>query len=243
MWNDGFNIETEIFWCGAYAWEPASMRIWVRACRNARVIVDVGANTGVYALVAKALNPAARIYAFEPLARIHQRLVENAALNRFDIVCRAEALSNYDGEGRMFDLPADNVYGATLNRDMYIGETLPSIARPVTVRRLSTFLDETGVIPDLLKIDVESHEPEVIEGLGAALEHRPSMLVEVWHDGEHGGLEMGKRVEATVAGRGYLYFRLDDTHGPVREEHIGRPGRGYSNYFICTPEAARSLGL
>jgi hypothetical protein len=69
------------------------------------------------------------------------------------------------------------------------------------------------------------------------------MLVEVWHDGEHGNLHMGKRIEAALAGKGYLYYRIDEQRGPLREWHIGKPGSGYSNYFLCTEAAARRLEL
>ena len=242
--NDAFDVETDIFWRGAMnGWEGTSLRLWARASRDARVIVDVGANTGIYAFIGKAVRPDARVYAFEPIARIHRRLVENNALNGFDVVCRPEAVSNYDGRGSLFDLPADHVYTATLNRDMH-GGTLPSIETPVAVVRLSTFLESENAVPDLIKIDVESHEPEVLEGLGVCLDrHTPSLLVEVWRDGEHGNLHMGERIEAAVHGKGYVYYRVDESHGPVREEHIGGPGRGYWNYFICTETVARNLGL
>jgi FkbM family methyltransferase len=244
LMNDAYPVETDLFWRGAMnGWEGTSLRLWARACRDARVVVDVGANTGVYAFIAKAVRRDARVYAFEPIARVYRRLVENNALNGFDVVCRAEAVSNYDGEGRIFDLPVDHVYTGTLNRNMY-GDGLAAIETSVPVVRLATFLDRENAVADLIKIDVESHEPEVLEGLGVRLERdRPSMLVEVWHDGEHGNLHMGERIEAAVAGKGYLYYRVDDALGPVREPHIGRPGRGYSNYFICTEDVARRLAL
>lgn len=245
MRNDAYFVETEIFWRGLMdGWEASSLRVWAGACRDARVVVDVGANTGVYAFIAKCVRPDARVYAFEPVARVHRRLVENNALNGFDVVCRPEAVSNYDGHGRLFDLPVDHIYVATLDRDMAEGP-LTSVERPVPVTRLDTFLEREKVIPDLIKIDVESHEPFVLAGLGDLLgRHRPSLLVEVWHDGEHGGnLHSGARIEAAVAGKGYVYYRLDEELGPVREEHIGRPGVGYSNYFICTDDVARRLEL
>jgi FkbM family methyltransferase len=242
LMNDAYQIETDLFWRGAMnGWEGTSLRLWARACREARVIVDVGANTGIYAFIAKAVRPGAHVYAFEPIARVHRRLVENNALNGFDVICRAEAVSSYDGEGPIFDLPTDHLYTGSLNKKLYGGE-LPAIERSVPVIRLDTFLDRENVVADLIKIDVESHEPEVVEGLGARLERdRPSLLVEVWHDGEHGNLHMGERIEAAVAGKGYVYYRVDHDLGPVREEHIGRPGRGYSNYFICTEDVARRV--
>jgi FkbM family methyltransferase len=75
-------------------------------------------------LVAKALNPAALVHAFEPLVRIHKILEENLHLNNnlnapHIIKAHRLALSDYSGTGEMFDLPVEHMYTATLNRDVH----------------------------------------------------------------------------------------------------------------------------
>jgi tRNA1(Val) A37 N6-methylase TrmN6 len=42
------------------------LALWIKLCRQSETILDVGANTGVYALVAGAVNKKAKIFAFEP---------------------------------------------------------------------------------------------------------------------------------------------------------------------------------
>src|SRR6185369_1528373 len=55
MRHHGTQIENEVFWSGLFGrWEGASLRAWVAAARSARAILDVGANTGLYALAAGA---------------------------------------------------------------------------------------------------------------------------------------------------------------------------------------------
>ncbi|HEX8154625.1 MAG TPA: FkbM family methyltransferase [Thermoanaerobaculia bacterium] len=240
----GYTIETDIYWRGLFnGWEAASLRLWADLSERSRTIVDIGANTGIYALIAKTLNPSARVYAFEPLARVYEKLVENVRRNAYDIHCRLEAVSNYDGSGEMFDLEHEHVYSVALDRDVNTGSN-EGVRRAVGVVRMDTFIARENIAPDLIKIDVESREPEVIEGLGAYLAaSRPTMLVEIWHDDEHGRLEIGSRVEALVRGKGYRYFRVDEERGAIASEHIGAPGRGYSNFLICTEEVARSIGL
>ena len=236
-------IENELFWRGVFGgWEASSLRLWTELAERAQVIVDVGANTGIYALLAKTVNPSARVFAFEPIQRAYEMLQANARLNGYDIDCRLSAVSNYDGVGEMFDLDIDNIYHVALDRDVHHGDV---VRRKVDVVRLDTFLRQQNVEPDLIKIDVESREPEVVEGLGAYLgERRPALLVEVWHDAEQqGDLHIGSRVEALVSGKGYRYWRIDEERGPVAAEHIGMPGRGYSNYLLCTEEMAREIGI
>jgi FkbM family methyltransferase len=235
-------IETEMFWEGIVnGWEKTSLTLWLKLARRAKIIVDAGSNTGIYALAAEAVNPDATILAFEPMPRIHQKLINNCALNGSRIICERAALSNYDGDATMYDLPNSNhTYGGTLNKNLYatgLG------ASPITViaRRLETILTEQHLQRlDLLKIDVESHEPAVIEGLGKKLfEFRPSMIVEIWND------EIGQKVEAIIARCGYRYYATDD-QGPferrpsIRQRANGRP---FTNFFLCAEDVARDLNL
>src|SRR5713101_2751945 len=68
-------IENDLFWRGyGRGWEGMSLRIWRRLARHAHSILDIGANTGVYSLAAKCVNPAATIVAFEPVERVYRRL-------------------------------------------------------------------------------------------------------------------------------------------------------------------------
>ena len=61
---------------------------------------------------------------------------------------------------------------------------------------------------DLMKIDVETHEPETLEGFSDYLSiFRPAMLIEILNN------EIGARVEKLVNGLGYLYFNIDENNG------------------------------
>ena len=66
-------------------WEKESLKIWKELCQTSDVILDVGANTGVYSLVAKAANPESRVIAFEPVKRTFDRLEHNNNINGFDM--------------------------------------------------------------------------------------------------------------------------------------------------------------
>jgi hypothetical protein len=79
--HHGYMIENELFWKGLQGWEKVSMEIWTRLCRRSSTILDIGANTGVYALVAAAVNPDAQVTAVEPVARIFHKLQANISLN------------------------------------------------------------------------------------------------------------------------------------------------------------------
>ena len=68
----GYFLENEIYFYGLEGGhEKLSMKIWIEYCEkfNPQQVYDIGANTGIYGLVAKALNPSTEVSFFEPIAK------------------------------------------------------------------------------------------------------------------------------------------------------------------------------
>lgn len=82
MFHFGAQLENDLFWAGyGNGWEATSLRLWARVAAYSQTIFDVGSNTGVYALAAKAVNQKADVFAFEPVISIAEKLERNIALN------------------------------------------------------------------------------------------------------------------------------------------------------------------
>jgi FkbM family methyltransferase len=240
--NHGSDFETSIFWTGVTGgYEKRSMAVFMELCKHSRVILDIGANTGVYSLVAKAVNPDSKVYSFEPMKRVFNKLVANTQINNFDIACKEVAVSSYDGEAQMFDLPSsEHTYGGTVNKNLYSPD-LAVVPLVVQAKKLSTIIKEENLSRvDLIKIDVESHEPEVLQGMGEYLKlMKPTILLEIWND------EIGRRVEELLQGLDYLFFSTDEVTPFRQENHIGnpRPNSGSWNYLVCSQQIADNLNL
>ncbi|MES2732835.1 MAG: amino acid adenylation domain-containing protein [Bacteroidota bacterium] len=160
------------------------------------VIVDVGANIGMFSLYAGLhLRGAATIYAFEPVEEIFDLLVANADLYKLQVKAFQEGLSNVEQEvtftyypnntalsGRYGDAEHDKqmVRQAIQNRtvdgehfsdesvDLLVEERVSSTQVTCLMRRLSDVIREEGIARiDLLKIDAEKSELEVLEGIEA----------------------------------------------------------------------------
>lgn len=235
--HHGFLIENEVFWSGLEkGHEKVSYDLWKKLVRNSRVILDVGANTGIYSLIANALNPEAKIFAFEPVKRVFEKLEENRRLNGFGFMPIEKALSNYDGDAVIFDTEAEHTYSVTVNKNLKSADRM--IETAIRVERLDTFIEVAGLDGiDLMKVDVETHEPEVLEGMGEYLrKFAPPMLIEILTD------EIGQKVEDLVSNNGYYYFNIDERAGSIRKvEHIGKSDQW--NYLLCSPDTAKQLGL
>ena len=233
----GYPVENGLFWGGiSRCWESVSVGLWIRLSRNANVILDVGANTGVYALIAACLQPEAEVYAFEPVPRVFDRLETNRQLNGYSIHCVRAALSDHSGTAVIYDSGDEHIYSASVNRNVNEA-TRPVVPVEIPILRLDDFASEhhLGKI-DLVKIDVEMHEREVLRGFGRYLrDHRPTILIEIRDE------DVAAGVEEQVSGLGYLYFNIDERAG-VRE--VSRLGASdYFNFLLCSEETATSLGL
>ena len=238
MHHYGYELENAVFWEGLEdGWEKTSVGLWSRLASDASVILDVGANTGVYSLIAKAVNPEATVVAFEPVERVFSKLEHNVEINGFDVLCLPFAASNSDGEATVYDLPTEHVYSVTVNKNIH-DPAVDVIPTTIRTTRIDSVIEQyqLGSI-DLLKIDVETHEPEVLEGLGKYLrEFRPTMLIEILTD------EVGRRVEAALEGCNYVYFNIDEDLDAVRLVTQITKSDCY-NYLVCDRKIAVNLGL
>lgn len=135
---------------------------------------DIGAAVGTYSILAA--KKSKHITAFEPEPTNAARLRENADLNDLDnITVREIALSATNGTTQM--KTSDGAVGAGAHHVDSKGEF------EVTIQR-GADLDSPN--PTVIKIDVEGHEVEVLDGLGEKLETCETIFIEVH---EHMGVD------------------------------------------------------
>lgn len=239
IYSAGFVEENELFWEGIEnAWEKKSIELWRKMTKDANIIIDVGANTGLYSLVAKAENPSAQVIAFEPLEEVMAYLKKNNALNNFDIQYHTKALSYYNGKAKVYlKKGEDFAYSVTVNKSLLSNNT-PQREEEIDCLRLDSFIEEKKIPHiDLMKIDVETHEAEVLEGMGKYLEeYRPDMIIEIWDK------DVAKKLNTIFSNLDYLYFDIDDKNDKIIQRETIIPSM-YWNYLICKRKTAQKLGL
>lgn len=237
MNQKGYDVENTLFWRGTKGcWEKVSVGIWIRLSGVSKMIFDVGANTGAYALIAKAASPDAVVYAVEPLKMISERLEANIALNKMDIKCIPFAMSDFDGVAKVYLDSLDHIYSVTVNKNLSPAN-VPVHEVEIQTKKMSTLIEDEKIeFIDLIKIDVETHEPEMLRGMGDYLRKwKPTLIIEILTD------EVGQSVEQILSGMDYLYFNVDENQGIRQVDHIGKSD--YYNYIICSAEKAKFLNL
>lgn len=153
--------------------EPWTLE-WIAGFREGDVMVDVGANVGMYTIWA-ARTRGARVIAFEPEAQNYALLNRNIQLNGLAGRVTAYCMGLSDRPGYTALHMADLRAGASCHS---VGEALDFRHEPMAVRFtqgcIAATLDElvaSGVVPapHHIKVDVDGFEPKVIAGARATL--------------------------------------------------------------------------
>lgn len=143
------------------------------------VLIDVGASTGCYSLLA-AHHPGLTVYAFEPVPLTAEVLRENVRLNGLEdrVHVYQMAVSNYNGMGVLHSVKAWGGSGISMI------DGTPAWHKdcdhlPIPVTTLDTFCAAHNIAPDFIKIDIEGNEKAVLHGARRTIEtYQPRMLFE-----------------------------------------------------------------
>lgn len=228
-------IENSYYWAGLHGHEPECVGPWIELARSARVVLDIGANTGAYSLICCAVNRSVSVHAFEPIARVAARTTRNVQLNPgFQIQVHQAAVSTTSGVAMISDPGGENCYSASLDPQFLSGAKTQYEVRVVSV---DDFVDHQGLSAvDLVKVDVEGFEEFVLDGMSRTIErYRPSLLVE-YLPTQRGGLR--QKVSGLMAA-GYALFHLT-REGPVRTTNAG-PSQHSKNVVLVPEERLPAL--
>ncbi len=234
-------------------WETGSLAAWAALLPKQGTVVDVGAYTGLYSLIAARAGPACTVVAVEPHPRNAARLLHNLSLNPGAEVEVAE-LALSDDEGRegttQLTLPArgDISDVASLMRpfseahyDLEYGQ------QQVRCTTLDTLLGSRSSGPlRLLKIDVEGHELAVLRGARKTIERdRPAVICEIvdWEvftvlrplSIERFPSQEGE-IEELAEELGYAIYLIGQ-RGALRVDSVRSSPDGIANYLLL-PKAS-----
>lgn len=156
-------------------------------------IFDVGGFMGVSSLLfSRMISQQGRVYCFEPNIENIIRIRKNLSLNPEEsqhISVVPMALGKDKGKVCMLmSSSVDNGHSSTSQIKEAYGTTIPHrqllslqfFEQNVQVQTLDNFITETGVVPDIIKVDIEGAEYWFLEGAQKALrEYRPYLFIEL----------------------------------------------------------------
>lgn len=177
---------TKILFCSQpflnthYAFEFETIKRFKQLAQKSETILDVGANIGLFSLIASAVNPRAKIHAFEPTPNTYRILKENIDLNKSkNITLHKLALSNTNGHVQMVSPKEAKLAGYDDSFNQISHTDSPS-ATTTRSQRLDEFVKENNIRKiDLIKADIEGAEKLLFEGgLETLKNDRPYIIFE-----------------------------------------------------------------
>ena len=213
--NEGYQIENEIYWKGIEGGlEGKSMELFCLILQiiKPKVIWDIGANTGTYGIIAKAISPDSSIYFFEPLTKAIEIIKANCEANNFKLNILNIALGDYNGVGELFLPKGKNItYGVTVNKNT-VNNKLSFDKLFIQVKRADTLINNNNIEkPDFIKMDVESYEPNVLRGFGSILPLNCIYLIEILNE------ESVVCMNEFLSSKNFIFFNIDDKNKKFRE--------------------------
>lgn len=185
---------------------------------------DVGANMGLYAVICAGMFSPGSVVAFEPTPSTAAVLRKIVRKNDLDVDVVEAAVGERAGRAVLHLSTTSDA-----SNSMVVGfkESHGSIEVPTLT--LDDFTRRAGSDPNVMKIDVETFEPEVLAGAAATIRRsRPYIVIEVLN---RRGRDHGEEITRAMAPHGYSYYPLgaapDWQPRTTIEGAIGTPHRDW----------------
>ena len=214
------------------------------------VFVDIGSNLGWYALLAASLNSNSKVFAFEPVDAVREKLQQNLKKNGYwNTVVESCALGttshtaqiwSYSGNDGMHTLHPVEGWGAKPSHEVRI-EVLDDYTK--------LFCDQD--LPILVKLDVEGSEMDVLRGGVSLLKvENVQMIIEVNENMLLAGGSSAEELFAFLRSYGFFGFWISpDSVLIAQTANLPLPHRGKlptlegANYFFTKNPESISLKM
>ncbi|WP_447603648.1 FkbM family methyltransferase [Nitrospira sp. Nam80] len=217
------------------AYEPLVMKYARTVLEPGSVVVDVGANVGLFALGIIDMVPESFVHCFEPSPVPYhclERTIRHNALGH-RVRLNPVALSETQGTVDFFVHDQDKSAYDGIRDTGWMG---PTLRTSVTAMSLDGYLDSVGVTRvDALKIDVEGGELLVLKGAVQTLRrHRPIVILEIAQVNLDAYGLLVDDIYEFFQGLGYSVHRIDGSL-LTREQYMLSTTMEYE--FVARPSA------
>lgn len=175
-----------------------------------RVIFDGGAFKGLWSQEVAHVFPGAQIVLVEPNAHVHASIRRTIAHIQPPPRLVAAALGERPGRATL------NIYG---DAELATGASLLELAvgkarnaLEVEVQTIDGVAQQTGLLPDLLKLDLQGAELAALRGATRALQHAEVALIEFGCLEAYSGRTTPRQLLDYMGDHGYALYDIVDLH-------------------------------
>ncbi|WP_421658997.1 FkbM family methyltransferase [Leptothermofonsia sp. ETS-13] len=166
------------------SYEENVTEVFLKYLKSDTCFLDIGANIGYYSLLAASQCPEGKVFSFEPDETNFRYLKTGIIYNRFDSAIQAYNLAASDRNGSIYlyevSCPANSGAKVTAkdkeSLNPYVKTENPQF-QLVEAVQLDSFL--AGKRIDIVKLDIEGHEPFALLGMKEILiQNKPVIITE-----------------------------------------------------------------
>jgi FkbM family methyltransferase len=206
MYSEGKDsIASRAYFSDAYSNDPAMAKALSALFLDAKSFYDIGANSGLYTLMAMKHPNLEEIHAFDPVPQVFRYLEKNIKINGLGAAKAHKVAIGRETGHTIFRIPQGILLpvGSSHQGSKKVFNDSKAIEVDVEMQTIDSFVERGHLPPDIIKIDTETTEPDVISGGKKTITtHRPSIIAEVLTD------EVAKHIQVFFKPLNYSFFHL-----------------------------------
>lgn len=158
--------------------EKTEMTLTAALLKPGMTVIDVGANVGVYSILAeKRVGKKGHVWAFEPSRESFERLLRNLELNECQNVNPVQ-IGLSDQPDSSAALLSDRGYGDAYRYVASSSQVSIASSEAIALTTLDEYASENGITDiDFMKVDVEGNEYRVFLGAPKVLQASPRAVI------------------------------------------------------------------
>ncbi|HTU46136.1 MAG TPA: FkbM family methyltransferase [Bryobacteraceae bacterium] len=212
-------------------YEKHETLVLLERLRPGMVFFDVGAHVGYFTLLASHLvGETGQVHSFEPTPRTFRLLADNAK-HHPNITVNNLAVYSHSDELILNDFGALNfAFNSFFPARVADGRAVPEVKHRIQTVSLDEYVERTGVKPDVIKVDAESAEYQIIDGMKNTLKAcRPFFMIEVG-DLDLDGVRPCSEIVEFACSHGYKPLMYQD--GELKPHKVADRYQGWGTVFF-----------
>jgi FkbM family methyltransferase len=205
--------------------------VLLQRLRPGMVFFDVGAHVGYFSLLASHLvGETGQVHSFEPTPRTFRLLADNAK-NHPNMTVNNVAVYSHADELVFNDFGAMNfAFNSFFPARVPGGRAVPEVKHRIQTVALDEYVEKTGAKPHMIKIDAESAEYQIIDGMKNTLRTcRPFFMIEVG-DLDLPGVRACSEIVEFACSHGYRPLMFED--GELKPHALRERYHGWGTVYF-----------